>query len=553
VIYVSKQLNNAAWSMANPAWALSYDSPAGQILCQAEYLGKLYAGGDNGNIYVFDGTTWALSYDSASHSINALYVWNGKLYAGGGNSYEIAGVLSFIYVFDSTTWEVAFASDPGGGYAPKCLALCALGDTLYAGFKGGSFYSPGAFEILKTTNGTTWTISQGWVFNWTHALTVFNGNLYSAGETHGIWKLTIATGAWSQVDTTEIFWYALYVWNNKIYAGGGNGKILVSSNGSTWTEAVDLGAGNIRAFYEYNAKLLAAYDDKIYETVDGTTWTLFYDSVEAAIYSLILFGTGLYAGTGSAGKILVYNTIAWSCAFAYGEILDLQVDGVSLTRKYSQADCITTVNSYFHDHVFAGILYVHITGGASPGTHIAPAYVYDVLAFYWRAIEPIFSGDLGPCELTWNGVYIGPTQGGVKIKFDAKAINIKEDGHGCAALDAVFIGAVVADIEVPLTRFTLDELNALTKDSVLIGSELTLQNPVGSSMYENAQPLILKPLVNGAAAVLSSQWITFFKAFPAARWEFGYDNNEQRIYKVAFKIFVCQEAPNINDIFKLGG
>lgn len=165
---------------------------------------------------------------------------------------------------------------------------------------------------------------------------------------------------------------------------------------------------------------------------------------------------------------------------------------------------------------------------------------------------PIFSGDLGPCAVYWNSALVGPTQGGVKYKIEAKIAEIKEDGYGIAAVDGVFTGIEVGDVEVPLTRFTLAQLDVLTKDGDLAGDVLTVPNPVGMNMYDDAKPLQLRPLVNNVASAVTTEYVTFLKAYPYAKWEVGYDNANQRIYKVAFKVFVCQDSPNINDIMTLG-
>jgi hypothetical protein len=54
------------------------------------------------------------------------------------------------------------------------------------------------------------------------------------------------------------------------------------------------------------------------------------------------------------------------------------------------------------------------------------------------------------------------------------------------------------------------------------------------------------------ASAVTTKYVTFLAAYPYAKWEVGYDNSGQRIYKVGFKIFVCQVSPNINDIMTLG-
>ena len=165
---------------------------------------------------------------------------------------------------------------------------------------------------------------------------------------------------------------------------------------------------------------------------------------------------------------------------------------------------------------------------------------------------PIFNGDLGPCAVYWNGTLVGPTQGGVKWKVEAKIVEIKEDGYGVAAVDGVFTGIEIADIEVPMTRFTLAQLETLTKGGSLAGPILTVSNPVGENMYDDAKALQLRPLINNVPSVVATEYVTFLKAYPYSKWEVGHDNTAQRIFKVAFKVFVCQTSPNINVLFTLG-
>jgi hypothetical protein len=163
-----------------------------------------------------------------------------------------------------------------------------------------------------------------------------------------------------------------------------------------------------------------------------------------------------------------------------------------------------------------------------------------------------FSRDLGPCAVYWGGALVGPTQGGVKFKLEDKVVEIKEDGYGAAAVDGVFAGTEVGDVEIPLTRFTLAQLDVLTHNGDLAGSVLTVPNPVGEAMYASAQALQLRPLINNVASAVTTEYVTFLKAYPYKKWEVPYDNAGQRIYKVAFKVFVCQESPNVNDIMTIG-
>lgn len=79
----------------------------------------------------------------------------------------------------------------------------------------------------------------------------------------------------------------------------------------------------------------------------------------------------------------VAHSDTWRCDFAFGEVSDVKIDGVSLTREYTFADCDATADSFYHDF-FAGLLYVHLTSGDSPGDFVSPDYTYDVVAYVWR-------------------------------------------------------------------------------------------------------------------------------------------------------------------------
>lgn len=165
----------------------------------------------------------------------------------------------------------------------------------------------------------------------------------------------------------------------------------------------------------------------------------------------------------------------------------------------------------------------------------------------------IYAGDLGPCFVYFDNVLVGPTQGGVKLKIEAKIAEVKEDGQGVAAVDGVYTGIEFADIEVPLTRFTLTQLEAMTEGAVLApATKLTIPNVVGVAMYTNAKELQFRPAINNVASVDAETYTTILKATPYMKWEIGFDNSGQRIFKVAFKVFPCQTSPGLGDFMELG-
>jgi hypothetical protein len=74
-----------------------------------------------------------------------------------------------------------------------------------------------------------------------------------------------------------------------------------------------------------------------------------------------------------------------STPFAYGEVVELQVNGTALTRRLTLALCEANNNSYYHDF-FGGILHVRIGANADPDAYISPDYTYNIVAFIWKGI-----------------------------------------------------------------------------------------------------------------------------------------------------------------------
>lgn len=155
--------------------------------------------------------------------------------------------------------------------------------------------------------------------------------------------------------------------------------------------------------------------------------------------------------------------------------------------------------------------------------------------------------DLGPCSVTFNSVDLGPAYGDIVVRFNMEDKPIYENSKGIAEVDSVLVGAKM-EIEVPLSRSTLAQLNAVVPSSTISNNKMTVNSPVGVSMYDSAAELILKPLVGGVAGANTS-WITVPHASPKADFEIVYNNENQRVYKVVFK---CFADPTTGKIYHIG-
>ena len=163
--------------------------------------------------------------------------------------------------------------------------------------------------------------------------------------------------------------------------------------------------------------------------------------------------------------------------------------------------------------------------------------------------------DLGPCSVTWDpdllDVELNPTFGGVRYRDTLLSSPIMEDGQGETEIDGVDKGRTV-EVEVPMTRFTLTQLEYVIAGSSLAVDVLTVSNTVGNSFYAQAKEILIKPMVDNVESVTDTQWVHFWKCYPVIDAEVVFDNSEQRIARVIFKVFPNQDTTGLGEMYTHG-
>lgn len=150
--------------------------------------------------------------------------------------------------------------------------------------------------------------------------------------------------------------------------------------------------------------------------------------------------------------------------------------------------------------------------------------------------------DMGPCEAQFNTVSLGPTFGDVTFNSVEETVQVFESHYGKTPVDEIRMGKVISVI-VPLTRSTLAQLaDVITGATSGVGSLLVDALDVGVSMYDAAQELILKPIVNGVASTTASEWLYIYKAAPKEDMTIVYNEDGQRVFNVIFVSFPDQTS-----------
>jgi hypothetical protein len=154
--------------------------------------------------------------------------------------------------------------------------------------------------------------------------------------------------------------------------------------------------------------------------------------------------------------------------------------------------------------------------------------------------------DLGPCQITFDGVDLGKTKGGVIFRDSMNQVEVNEDQAGSTPVDHILTGRKIS-VEVPMSRSTLAQLVTVIPGASSMGSYAVIKNHAGIARASDAAQLILAPLVDGVA---SADRITIFKASPVTDIELTFDNENQRVYKVTFNVY--PDADNGNRLYQIG-
>ncbi len=147
--------------------------------------------------------------------------------------------------------------------------------------------------------------------------------------------------------------------------------------------------------------------------------------------------------------------------------------------------------------------------------------------------------DKGPCEVWYNGAFLGPYWESVMMRTVSTKSDVFESSQGTTPVDSVVTGYGETTVTVPFTRISLANLAIVIPGASTSGSGFKAIPSVelGRSEYDNSKVLILKPIVDGVETTDQSEWLSFDHAYPNVDMEIVYDNDGQRVFNVIFCCF----------------
>ena len=138
---------------------------------------------------------------------------------------------------------------------------------------------------------------------------------------------------------------------------------------------------------------------------------------------------------------------------------------------------------------------------------------------------------LGFLQVFLDGVTAGFTQGGATITIEKETSSIQVDDFGTAPVDVVVQGTG-ATVEVNFAQIEPEVISLVVPEGTLTASgTFEVGATAGTSLLGLAKQLVL----SGTNGVTSQQW-TFHKAFVEAGTEIPYNQEDQSVLTVPFRV-----------------
>lgn len=140
---------------------------------------------------------------------------------------------------------------------------------------------------------------------------------------------------------------------------------------------------------------------------------------------------------------------------------------------------------------------------------------------------------VGACSVTFNGVDLGHTKGGVEVSYEPTHHDVMVDKYGETIVEKYLVGEKLT-AKVPLAEFTIANLKVAIPQGTYAGAgnkRLTVGQTAGVSAASLSAQLVLHPLNMGTRA----NDIVIHKAYVASTVTLAHRVDEEKVIEVTFE------------------
>lgn len=157
---------------------------------------------------------------------------------------------------------------------------------------------------------------------------------------------------------------------------------------------------------------------------------------------------------------------------------------------------------------------------------------------------------VGVCEVTFNGVNLGHTKGGVEVSYEPNYHEVSVDKYGETMVDAYLVGEKL-EAKVPLAEYTIDNIAVAIPQGAAAGAadaRQTIGAVAGKQLSSVAAELVLHPINEGNR----SRDIVFHKAAVMSQVVINHAVDEETIIEVTFRALLDETKADQNYLGMIG-
>lgn len=161
-------------------------------------------------------------------------------------------------------------------------------------------------------------------------------------------------------------------------------------------------------------------------------------------------------------------------------------------------------------------------------------------------------GEVGPCQIKFNGVDLGYTKGGVTFEHKEEVVKVTYDQTGKNVQNIYGIGGS-ATVKCALANPTLAQLEALIPGATIDADGMIVKTSVGVNKRSTmAQQLVLTIMDGDLPSTDPEATLVIFKAVPTYEGNLKFDDSTQRSHAITFEALPDDTSGNVNALYRYG-
>jgi len=159
--------------------------------------------------------------------------------------------------------------------------------------------------------------------------------------------------------------------------------------------------------------------------------------------------------------------------------------------------------------------------------------------------------DLGPCQVKYNNVDLGNTEGGVKFTYEGVYKYTYKDQGGETIQNVISMGKKT-EVVIPLSDPALAILEDVTPGGVDGTTKFEAFNDVGRDGRAAAKELVLTRIKDNAVSADPLDVLTLPVAFPTEKIDWGFGKDGQRVVGVTFIGLPSEVSAQVGLLWRIG-